>query len=102
MDCDDWGVCRKSVPGCTIHGGGDGELDTHSAGSVPNLATHFGIISAWEAQFGSSFETAGTLRYNSRLARRGKVLEKIPLKLGGTLRITLLYIENLFDTFVLK
>ena len=96
MDCDDWGVCRKLVPGCTIHGGGDGESDMRSVGSAPNLAAHFGIIFVWEAQFGSSFETAGTLRYNSRLARRGKVLEKVPLKLGGTLRITLLYCTCVF------
>ena len=90
MDCDDWGICRKSVPGCTIYGGGDDESDMRSIGSAPNLAAHFGIISMWKAQFESSFETAGTLRYNSRLARRGKVLEKVPLKLGGILRITLI------------
>ena len=43
-----------------------------------------------EGQFGPSFKSRPTLQYNSSSAQRGKVLEKVPLKLGGTLRITLI------------
>ena len=44
-------------------------------------------------QFGPSSKSSHPLRYNSSSAQTGKVLEKVPTKLGVTLCITLMAIK---------
>ena len=61
----------------------------------PGLQAHRepGTVRESEArggQFGPSLKSSRTLRYNSLSTQRGKLLEKVPPKLEGTLRITLI------------